>query len=136
MRSESARALDELDTKAQRALRKALAAENARWPRGRDRLSLVIDTIGLRPAGAQPDSARIVRVATAAGRALGFSPDIQASSTDANVPIGLGKPGITIDGGGTGGGAHGLDEWYDDGADGWKGPQWALLVALALAGAR
>jgi acetylornithine deacetylase/succinyl-diaminopimelate desuccinylase-like protein len=136
MRSESARALDELDAKAQRALRRALAAENARWPRAHDRLSLVVDTIGLRPAGSQPDTARIVRVAREAGRALGFTPEINASSTDANVPIGLGKPGITIDGGGTGGGAHGLDEWYDDGAEGWKGPQWALLVALALAGAR
>ncbi|MFL5605918.1 MAG: peptidase M20, partial [Gemmatimonadaceae bacterium] len=59
-----------------------------------------------------------------------------ASSTDANVPISMGKPGITIDGGGSGGGAHGLDEWYDDGTDGWKGPQWATLLVLALAGAR
>ena len=58
------------------------------------------------------------------------------SSTDANVPIGLGIPGITIDGGGTGGGAHGLDEWYDDGAEGWKGPQWATLLVLSLAGAK
>jgi tripeptide aminopeptidase len=136
MRSESATALDDVDAKAHRALRRALAAENARWPKAHDRLTLVIDTIGIRPAGTQPDTARIVRVARAAGQALGFTPTLQASSTDANVPIGLGKPGITIDGGGLGEGSHGLDEWYDDGPHGWKGPQWALLVALALAGAR
>jgi tripeptide aminopeptidase len=136
MRSESAVALADLDARAQRALHAALVAENARWPRAKDRLSLVVDTIGIRPAGTQPDTARIVRVAREAGRRLGFTPPLETSSTDANVPIGLGKPGITIDGGGTGGGAHGLDEWYDDGAEGWKGPQWALLVTLALAGGK
>jgi acetylornithine deacetylase/succinyl-diaminopimelate desuccinylase-like protein len=136
MRSESARALADIDRRAQRAIRRALAAENARWPRSRERLSVVVDTIGIRPAGTQSDTARIVRVAREAGRVLGFAAPLQASSTDANVPIGLGKPGITIDGGGDGGGAHGLDEWYDDGPHGWKGPQWALLIALALAGAR
>lgn len=136
MRSESARALTDLDRRAQRAFRRALAAENARWPGSRQKLSLVVDTIGIRPAGTQADTVRIVRVARDAGRVLGFTPALQASSTDANVPIGLGLPGITIDGGGDGGGAHGLDEWYDDGPQGWKGPQWALLIALALAGAR
>jgi acetylornithine deacetylase/succinyl-diaminopimelate desuccinylase-like protein len=134
-RSESAASLAEVDAAAQRVFRSALAAENARWPKAKDRLTLVIDTIGLRPAGAQPDTARIVRVARDAGRTLGWTPTLNASSTDANVPIGMGLPGITIDGGGNGGGAHGLDEWYEDGPNGWRGPQWAALIALALAGA-
>jgi acetylornithine deacetylase/succinyl-diaminopimelate desuccinylase-like protein len=99
-------------------------------------LALVIDTIGIRPTGMQPDSARIVRVAAEAARTLGLAPSVTASSTDANIPISLGIPGITIDGGGQGGGAHGLDEWYEDGPAGWRGPQWALLTVLALAGAR
>ena len=43
----------------------------------------------------------------------------QASSTDANMPISLGIPAISIDGGGSGGGAHSLAEWYDDGPNGW-----------------
>jgi acetylornithine deacetylase/succinyl-diaminopimelate desuccinylase-like protein len=132
MRSESAQALDALDAKAQRAFRAALNAENARWPKSRYKLTMVIDTIGIRPTGAQPDSAYIVRVAESAARSLGLSPRLGASSTDANIPISLGVPGITIDGGGTGGGAHGLDEWYSDGAEGWKGPQWAALVVLGL----
>ncbi len=136
LRSESAVALATADSQAQVALTRALAAENGRWPNATDRLTLVVDTIGLRPAGSQPDSARIVRVAIDAGRALGWTPETAASSSDANVPIGMGRPGITIDGGGRGEGAHGLDEWYDDGMNGWRGPQWALLVVLALAGAR
>ena len=136
MRSESAKALDALDARAQRALRRALVAENARWPKAHGRLTLVVDTIGLRPAGSQPDTARIVRIARSAGQVLGFTPGTTASSTDANVPISLGRPGITIGGGGHGEGAHGLDESYDDGPHGWTGPQWALLIALSLAGVR
>jgi acetylornithine deacetylase/succinyl-diaminopimelate desuccinylase-like protein len=132
MRSESAKSLDALDAKAQRAFRAALAAENARWPKSRYKLTLQVDTIGIRPTGGQPDSAPIVRVAEQAGTALGFSPRLGASSTDANIPISLGVPGITIDGGGTGGGAHGLDEWYSDGPNGWVGVQWALLIVLGL----
>jgi acetylornithine deacetylase/succinyl-diaminopimelate desuccinylase-like protein len=135
-RSESPTTLATVDAKAQRAFRRALAAENARWPGASDHLTLAIDTIGIRPTGNQPDSSRIVRVAREAGRALGWTPGVVASSTDANIPISLGIPGITIDGGGKGGGAHGLDEWYEDGAAGWLGPQWAALIVLSLAGAR
>ena len=132
MRSESAQALATIDANAQRAFRAALAAENARWPKSRYKLTMVVDTIGIRPTGGQPDSAPIVRAAEEAGKLLGLSPKLGASSTDANIPISLGVPGITIDGGGSGGGAHGLDEWYSDGAEGWKGPQWAALILLAL----
>jgi acetylornithine deacetylase/succinyl-diaminopimelate desuccinylase-like protein len=135
LRSESAASLAAEDAQAQRALRRALDAENKRWPKAKDKLTLVIDTMGVRPAGSQSDTARIVRVARDAAKTLGWTPTLNASSTDANVPIGMGKPGITIDGGGSGGGAHGLDEWYDDGAEGWKGPQWATLLVLTLAGA-
>jgi hypothetical protein len=82
----------------------------------------------------QRDDAPIVRAAQAAAGLVGFRPGLLASSTDANVPIGLGIPAITIDGGGRGFGSHSLAERYEDGPDGWKGPQWAMLVALSLAG--
>jgi acetylornithine deacetylase/succinyl-diaminopimelate desuccinylase-like protein len=134
MRSESKLALDSLDRQFRRALQQALDAENARWPRSRTRLTVQIDTIGIRPVGAQPDSAYIVRTAVAAGRALGQSPATGASSTDANLPISLGIPAITIDGGGRGSGAHALQEWYDDGMTGYQGPQWAAIVTAMLAG--
>jgi hypothetical protein len=45
----------------------------------------------------------------------------------------LGIPSVTIDGGGTGSGSHSLDERYDT-ADSHRGTQWALLLALTLAG--
>jgi acetylornithine deacetylase/succinyl-diaminopimelate desuccinylase-like protein len=134
MRSEDKAALDSLDAQFRRVLQRALEAENERWPRSRARLTVQIDTIGIRPVGAQPDSAYIVRTAVAAGRALGLDPDTGASSTDSNLPISLGIPAITIDGGGRGGGAHALQEWYEDGATGYQGPQWAAIITAMLAG--
>jgi acetylornithine deacetylase/succinyl-diaminopimelate desuccinylase-like protein len=136
MRSESPQALTELDTKVRAAIADALRAENARWPNARVKITVKIDTIGIRPAGAQPDSAPIVRAALAAGKALGFTAETGASSTDANLPMSLGIPAITIDGGGRGQGAHSLTESYDDGERGWLGPQWAALIVASLAGVR
>jgi acetylornithine deacetylase/succinyl-diaminopimelate desuccinylase-like protein len=137
MRSEDAASLAALDARVQRILRNALAAENARWPGSaarRARLSLAIDTIGIRPAGTQPDSAPIVRMAINAAKTLGFTPRTYAASTDANVPISLGIPGIQIGAGGRAGNSHSLGEWYTDGPDGHLGPQWAALLVAALAG--
>lgn len=139
MRSEDPTSVATVDAQVQRIVREALAAENARWKGLRAekaKLSLVIDTIGIRPTGAQADSARIVQTAIAAGKALGFTSTTGASSTDANIPISLGIPGIRIGGGGVDEGAHSLGESYEDGANGYLGPQWAALLVAALAGVR
>jgi acetylornithine deacetylase/succinyl-diaminopimelate desuccinylase-like protein len=139
MRSEDAASLASVDAKVQKILRDALTAENARWtgPRAAAaKLSLVVDTMGIRPTGGQSDSARIVQTAIGAGQSLGFMATTGASSTDANIPISLGVPGIRLGGGGKGEGAHSLGESYDDGQNGYLGPQWALLVVTALAGVK
>jgi acetylornithine deacetylase/succinyl-diaminopimelate desuccinylase-like protein len=143
MRSETAEALDAVDRQVLKILGDALDAENNRWIKQtgaraeRAKLSLQIDTIGIRPANStQTDSSKIVATALAAGRALGFSPKTGASSTDANLPMSLGVPAITIDGGGSGSGAHSLGETYDDGPNGYLGPQWAALIVAALAGVK
>jgi hypothetical protein len=47
-----------------------------------------------------------------------------------------GIPAITIDGGGSGRGAHTLNERWIATPDAYLGPQWALLITLALAGVR
>jgi cyclophilin family peptidyl-prolyl cis-trans isomerase len=134
MRSESAAELAAIDRRIRAAVDSAVTDEHRRWPASNVRLQVKYDTIGIRPTGAQSDDAFIVRTAMAAGRAVGFAPRTGASSTDANIPISMGIPGITIDGGGSGDGAHSTGEWYDDGPDGWKGPQWALLLVASLAG--
>jgi tripeptide aminopeptidase len=136
MRSESMATLMELDAKVQAIVRKAVADEQARWPNSRAQLALKIDTIGIRPAGTTADSARLVRSAQAAANTLSLYAPLNASSTDANLPISLGIPAITVDGGGVGRGAHSLEESYDDRTDGFKGPQWILLLVSTFLGVR
>jgi len=136
LRSESQAELDRADAQLQAAVQAALAEEKARWPASSRPLTVRVEDLGKRPAGAQPDSAFIVRTALASAEALGSRSQTGASSTDSNIPISLGVPAITIDGGGRGGGSHSLQEWYDDGERGWLGPQWALLIVATLAGVR
>jgi acetylornithine deacetylase/succinyl-diaminopimelate desuccinylase-like protein len=128
MRSESWEALTALDAKVMAALRTAVDDEKARWPRSTVPLVIRIDTIGIRAAGAVPDSAPIVQAGVRAAQTLGVYAPLMASSTDSNVPFALGKQAITVDGGGLGRGAHSLEESYDDRTDGFKGPQFVLLL--------
>jgi acetylornithine deacetylase/succinyl-diaminopimelate desuccinylase-like protein len=137
MRSEAAESLEQVEASIRKAVADALAAENARWPKSPARIAVRFDTIGIRPLPSTPqsDDSPIVRTAFDAARALGERvPATGAGSTDSNIPMNLGIPAITIGGGGSGGNAHALNEWYQDGADGYKGPQWALLIVATLAG--
>jgi di/tripeptidase len=43
---------------------------------------------------------------------LGIRASIDCASTDANVPLSLGLPALSIGAGGEGGGAHTTAEWY------------------------
>lgn len=132
MRSASPVELQKLEAAARGALDSAVTEERARWPRSNVPLGVRIDTIGIRPAATQADTARIVRTAVETGRAAGLSPRTSASSTDANYPMSRGIPAIEMDGGGSGRGSHSLDEIYVDGPYGYRGPQWVLRLVLAL----
>ncbi|MEO6444455.1 MAG: M20/M25/M40 family metallo-hydrolase [Gemmatimonadaceae bacterium] len=134
LRSESPAELAAIDAKLRTAVQVSMDEENARWPTSSKKVSVKWTEVGIRPAAQVNDTSRIARVALAAGKALGFDAPTGASSTDANLPMSLGIPAITIDGGGEGSGAHSLAESYDDGAEGYKGPQWALLLVSMLAG--
>jgi acetylornithine deacetylase/succinyl-diaminopimelate desuccinylase-like protein len=136
LRSESPEELAKLDASFRKAVDEALAEENARWPQSRVKVAVDVTSIGVRPAAAPPDSSRIVQIAQAAARALGFEAPGSASSTDANWPMSLGIQAITLDGGGEGRGSHSLAESYDDGERGWLGPQWSLLTVVMLSGVR
>ena len=65
-------------------------------------------------------------------KALGLMTTLDEGSTDSNIPMNMGIPAITIDGGGRGTGAHALNESFDA-TNSWQGTQRALLIALALA---
>ena len=86
----------------------------------RGTLTLEVERIGTRPAGFTPADSLLVRAAHAATRALGVTPQLVTSSTDANAAMAVGIPAISFGGGGEAGLAHTTEEWYRDvgGADG------------------
>lgn len=132
MRSNDIEQLAQLEQRAMAAALEAVAAENARWNNGEISVDFVL--IGDRPAGSTPPGSTIVQVAALAFDANGIElEELNISSTDANVPMSLGIPAITIAGGGNGDGAHSPDEWFAP-DNSHVGPQTALLIVLALAG--
>lgn len=134
MRSESATELAKVDAEFKRAVNAALNEENAFWKSDR-KLTVEVKQIGNRPTGEQSADAPIVKTALAADAALGIKSSLEAGSTDSNIPISLGIPAITIDGGGRGHGSHSLDETFDT-TDSYIGTQRALLIALGIVGLR
>ena len=96
-------------------------------------LSCEVVVIGDRPAGELDPNARILQAIRAVDSQLGNVAQVQRASTDANIPLSLGREAIAIGGGGTGGGAHTLQEWFDcSGRE--LGLKRILLTLLALAG--
>jgi di/tripeptidase len=89
--------------------------------------------IGNRPAGELAPGARLLKVIRAVDAQLGNTAQVQRASTDANIPLSLFREAIAIGGGGSGGGAHTLQEWYDcHGRD--LGLRRILLTMLTLSG--
>jgi len=93
--------------------------------------SLEIRRIGHRPAGITPPDTGLVRAAVAATRAVTGGAELAASSTDANFPMSVGIPAITLGAGGEAGDAHTPSEWYRN-EQGPEGVLRALLTLLAL----
>jgi tripeptide aminopeptidase len=131
MRSADPAALKAVDDKFQAALHQAVEEENQRWHK-RGPVSVSAELVGIRPAGQTPKDSPIVQTALAVSRALDITETLHEGSTDSNVPMNLGIPAITISGGGSGSGAHSLNETFDT-KDSWRGTQRALLLAVALA---
>jgi acetylornithine deacetylase/succinyl-diaminopimelate desuccinylase-like protein len=104
-------------------------------PKRSTALSYEIVAIGNRPAGELAPDARMLKVIRAVDSHLGNAAQIQRASTDANIPLSLAREAIAIGGGGTGGGAHTLQEWFDcNGRE--LSLKRILLTVLALAGIR
>ena len=134
MRSVDAGELEKLSVKFHQAVENAVQEENARWEDKDNRITVTFEQKGKRPAGTQDKSCQIVQAANAANQALGMETlYIGAASTDANIPISLGIPAITVGWGGKGGGEHTIHEWYEH-TESWKGPQRDLLLIFALSG--
>ena len=131
MRSADQEALRALESRFRVAVAAALTAENARWDQ-KGRISVTETLVGARPAGAIPATAPIVQAAVSVTRVLGAEVELSEGSTDANIPLSLNIPAITIDAGGSGTGSHTVEEAFDT-TDSWRGTQRAVLLAIALA---
>ena len=133
LRSETAGRVAIIQREMLREIERAIDAENAGPPPESARLTLRVEPIGDRPAGSTPADSDLVRAAVAATRAVGARPELASASTDANVPMALGIPAVTLGAGGEGGNVHTTGEWYAN-RGGARGIDRALLVALAMAG--
>ena len=135
LRSESAAELARLDTRLVAILNAAVESENAARSTRYGKVSVEASVIGERPAGRTDPKAAIVVATHNAIIALGYTPLHEASSTDANVPMSLGIPAVTIGSGGQGGRAHALDEWIDvEKGPSVKGMSVGLAALLTVAG--
>jgi len=110
IRSESAAKLDEIAALLTSAVELALETENERASGGK--VTAKIKEIGSRPGGRLPDDAYILQAVRAVDSHLGIRSHLDCASTDANVPLSMGLPAISIGAGGHGGGAHTPQEWF------------------------
>jgi tripeptide aminopeptidase len=131
LRSSDASALAALDARLRQTVDRAAAEENARWGRP-GVVTVVKDLVGDRPAGSIAEGAPIVQAALASARATGLPVGFSEGSSDANLPMSLNIPAITIGGGGRSENAHTPNESFDA-TDSWRGTQNALLLTIALA---
>ena len=99
---------------AEDAVDQANAAAKARGPRHRGTLSFAIKKIGDRPAAHLAADSPILEALRAVDRHLAIHTDLRLGSTDANIPLALGVPALSVGAGGDGGGAHTLSEWFSD----------------------
>lgn len=89
--------------------------------------------IGSRPAGELDPNSHMLQVVRAVDEHLENTAHIQRASTDANIPLSLGREALALGAGGSGGGAHTIQEWFDcNGRD--LGLKRILLTVLSLAG--
>ena len=89
--------------------------------------------MGKRPAAQGNKNAALVQRAIAATLAMGVEPSLAIASTDANLPISIGIPAVTMSRGGISGRAHALDEWWQD-ENAYISVQIGILTLLAEAG--
>jgi len=110
IRSESSSKLEEISALLTNCVERAMEAENDRATGGK--VSAKIKEIGSRPGGRIADDAYILQCVRAIDAHLGIRSHLDCASTDANLPLSIGLPAISIGAGGQGGGAHTPQEWF------------------------
>jgi acetylornithine deacetylase/succinyl-diaminopimelate desuccinylase-like protein len=133
IRSNSQEELLSTESKILPLLQRAVDEENARWNSDK-KVTVETKLAGDRPAGSQSANSSVVQASWMATEAIGQQPELSgASSTNANLPISLGVPAVTLGSGGESGLSHAPGEWFVP-KDAYLGPQKIFLTVLGLAG--
>ena len=96
-------------------------------------IELELIALGNRPTGTGDPTTALIQRAMAASEHFEIEPRLTTGSTNANIPISKGIPGITIGRGGIGSGGHSLNEWWIN-KDGAKAIKLAMLITVSEAG--
>ncbi len=150
VRSADAKVMEDFRDKCLHIAQECAAEEYDRWTQERSvmqekgfahkedyeaKVTVSYEEIGGSYGGVQAEDCEIVSIVKAAFEVCGMEPEMEPlSSTDANIPLSLGIPAVTISCGGTSGGTHDISEWYEpEGAS--EGTKKNLMCILALTGA-
>jgi acetylornithine deacetylase/succinyl-diaminopimelate desuccinylase-like protein len=96
-------------------------------------LQIDFRSLGVRPSGKLPDNSPLLDAVRSVDRFLGTRSRLERSSTDANIPLSMNIPAISVGGGGKANGSHTLEEWYDP-TDRELGLKRLFLTTVVLAG--
>jgi tripeptide aminopeptidase len=110
IRSEDEDKIDELADRLKQCVERSLKKENAGATGGR--VSARMKEIGSRPGGALAESSPMLSLIKVVDAHFGIRSHLDCASTDANVPLSMGVPAVSIGVGGRGGGAHTPAEWF------------------------
>ncbi len=110
IRSTDAGEILSLEVRLYRAVEDAVLAANRG---GSGTLCAQITCIGDRPAAELAPGSRLLETVRAVDRHLLLRTEERLGSTDANIPLALGREAIAIGAGGSAGGIHTTNEWYD-----------------------
>lgn len=111
IRSESNEKMAELVALLTAAVDRSQELENQRATGGK--VTARIKDIGSRPAARLSETAGVLQYLRAVDGYLGIRSHLDCASTDANIPLSMGIPAVSIGAGGQGGGAHTLQEWFN-----------------------
>ena len=131
MRSKDPEQLAKIDKLFKESMQRALEDYNKTDITSPVELELV--PLGNRPTGTISADTPLIQKALASSEYFEIDPRLTTGSTNANIPISRGIPGITIGRGGRGSGGHSLNEYWinDNGAEAIK---LALLITASEAG--
>ena len=133
LRSEQESQVRVMESALKDAVQSGVREENAVARANSDSLKATLRSLGVRPSGKLPDNSPLLDIIRSVDTFLGSRSRLESSSTDANIPLSLGIPAVSIGGGGKGGGSHTPAEWYD--ATGREaGLKRLFLITVALAG--